>query len=97
MSKNDLTLKLLPFVVVLLLGVGVFQPEETLLQTVHAQSAQFDHITIVSALYLHQGLEGLLLLDKRNGNVWFMPRRNTSYDDPQFLLRVPFEKLDPLP
>ena len=67
------------------------------IETVHAQAARFDHITIVSSLFLYDGERGLLLLDKRNGNVWFMPQRDKAYGDPSFILRVPFEQLDQQP
>jgi len=97
MTKNDCTLRLLLLLIALFLGVKTFQPDWIPIQTAHAQTAQFDHITVVSALFLHQGQQGLLLLDKRNGNVWFMPRKDGSYDDPQFLFRVAFEKLDRQP
>ena len=100
MTKNVSRVTLVLFLILFLMGAGAFRPDGTLVQTVHAQDARFDHITIVSPLYLHQGQEGLLLLDKRNGNVWFMPRKNQSqgsYDNPRFLFRVPFEQLDSQP
>lgn len=95
-TKNDWTVKLLLYLILFLMGVGAFRPDGTLVQTVHAQGSRFDHVTIVSPVYLHQGQEGLLLLDRRNGNVWFMPRKiqsQGSYDNPRFLFRVPFEQL----
>jgi len=97
MTKNDWTLRLLLLLIALFLGVRAFQPDAMPMQTVHAQTAQFDHINVVSPLFLYQGQQGLLLLDKRNGNVWFMPRKDAAYGDPQFILRVPFEKLDKQP
>jgi hypothetical protein len=62
--------------------------------TASAQAARFDYVTIVSPVYLYRGQRGLLLLDRRNGNVWFMPEKDGAYQDPSFVLRVPFEKLD---
>ena len=41
-----------------------------------------------------------LLLDKRNGNVWFIPKGddiNISFRDPAFVVRIPLEKLDQAP
>src|SRR5678815_1639321 len=97
MTKNDWTLRLLLLLIVLFLGVRAFQPDAIPSQTVHAQSAQFDHVMVISTLFLYKGQQGLLLLDKRNGNVWFMPRQDAEIGDPQFILRVPFEKLDKQP
>ena len=95
--QNDWTLKSLLFLIVLLLGVIAFQGYPAAIETVHAQTAKFDHVEVVSPLFLHGGERGLLLLDKRNGNVWFMPQQDGSYADPRFLLRVPFERLDSQP
>ena len=94
MLRNDLILKVLLFLIALFLGMQTVRYGAAPIQTVQAQAAQFDHINVISALFLHQGEQGLLLLDKRNGNVWFMPRKDASYGDPRLLLRVPFEKLD---
>lgn len=97
MINNDSKLRALLVAVVLLLAVIAFRPGASLVPTAYAQTAQFDHVTIVAPLFLHRGEQGILLLDKRNGNVWFMPRRSGSYADPQFLVRLPFEKLDQQP
>lgn len=94
MLRTDWTAKILLVLIALLLGIQTFRPGALSVQTVHAQAAQFDHINVISAVFLYQGQQGLLLLDKRNGNVWFMPRKDTTFGDPQLLLRVPFEKLD---
>jgi len=97
MVNNDWTLKSLLLLIVLLLGVIAFRVDPPTIETVHAQTAKFEHVTVVSPLFLYKGARGLLLLDKRNGNVWFMPQEDGSYDDPRFLLRVPFEQLDRQP
>ena len=97
MFNNDRIVKGLLFLIVLLLAIVAFQPYVVPIETVHAQTARFDHVTVVSALFLHGGDRGLLLLDRRNGNVWFMPSRGETYRDPVFLVRVPFEKLDRQP
>ena len=97
MTNNDRTVKGLLLLIVLLLAVIALRPYVTPIETVHAQTARFDHVTVVSALFLHGGDRGLLLLDRRNGNVWFMPSRDEKYLDPVFLVRVPFEKLDRQP
>lgn len=97
MINNDWMLKSLLLLIVLLLGMIALQSYAPTIETVHAQTAKFDHVTVVSPLFLHKGERGLLLLDKRNGNVWFMPQKDGSYTDPQFFLRVPFEQLDRQP
>ena len=59
--------------------------------------ARFDHVVIVATTFLYKGQQGLLVLDKRNANVWFIPKANDQFKDPVFVLRVPFEKLDQAP
>jgi hypothetical protein len=41
----------------------------------------------------------VLLLDKRNGNVWFLGKQTSgnmksSFGDPEFVAHVPLEKVD---
>ena len=66
-----------------------------------ADSAKFDHLHIVSPLFLYKGQQGLLVMDKRNGNIWFMGRQsdelNVKYNDPVLVTKIPFEKLDQAP
>ena len=66
-----------------------------------AADVRFDHIYIVSAVYLFKGAQGVLVLDKRNGNVWFIARgrdfSTITYDNPELVTRIPFEKLDTVP
>lgn len=69
MLKNESMSKLLLLSIVVLLGVIALRIDSPVIETVHAQTAQFDHVTIVSPLFLHNGEQGLLLLDKRNANV----------------------------
>jgi hypothetical protein len=67
---------------------------------VAADSGRFDSIMIVSVGFLYQGNQGVLLLDKRNGNVWFIGRGNEAnmpFKDPVYLARLPLEKLDHAP
>ena len=58
-------------------------------------------IALVATSFVFGGNTGLLTLDKRNGNVWFIPRgqdmEKTWFKEPVFLIRVPFEKLDQPP
>src|SRR5438045_7461968 len=70
-------------------------------QPVYADSSRFDHVQVIATSFVFGGNTGLLALDKRNGNVWFLPRgqdmQKTWFKDPVFLIRVPFEKLDQPP
>jgi hypothetical protein len=62
-----------------------------------ADVARFDYIYVVSPAYVHQGRQGILILDKRNGNVWFIPKGdniNISFRDPVFVVRLPLEKVE---
>ena len=62
-----------------------------------AQSARFDHVSIVAPVFLYKGEQGLLVLDRRNANVWFISRRQDTFANPVFVVRLPFEKLDQAP
>lgn len=94
--KNDITTKMLLLAIVLLLAVVAIRPY---LEPAHvsADSARFDHVFIASSQFLYKGEQGLLVMDKRNANVWFLGRTNNGFKDPVFLIRLPFEKLDEAP
>ncbi|MBI4889750.1 MAG: hypothetical protein HY821_03930 [Acidobacteria bacterium] len=65
----------------------------------HAES-RFDYVQVLSTSWMRNGRPGILLMDRRNGNVWHMATqsdRGPGLGDPQFILRVPFEKLDQTP
>ena len=64
-----------------------------------AQSSRFDHVYVVSPSIGYKGQMGLLVMDRRNGNVWFIPKsvKAELYLEPLFLIRVPLEKLDQAP
>ena len=51
----------------------------------------------MSAGFLYKGQQGLLVLDKCNGNVWFYPKVNDAFHDPVFVMRMQFEKMDQEP
>jgi hypothetical protein len=63
-----------------------------------ADASRFDHVSIIAPVFLYKGQQGLLLLDKRNGNVWFAGRSSDQmvlkYGDPVVLTQLPLEKLD---
>ncbi len=92
--KSDVALKLILLVIAFFLGWLALRPLFEPAVQVQAQSARFDHVAIVSTVFLYKGRQGLLLADKRNGNVWFMPRVDEVYQDPVFILRLQLEKLD---
>ena len=55
MINNDWMLKSLLFLIVLLLGMIALQSHPPTIETGHAQTAKFDHVTVVSPLFLHRG------------------------------------------
>ena len=62
-----------------------------------AQTPRFDYIYIISPVYLYQGRQGILLMDKRNGNVWFFGKsddQTLSFLDPVLVVKLPFDKID---
>ena len=93
----DRTLKVLLLAIVLLLGLDALKPWLRPPPPVLAQGARFDHVLIVSTMFLYKGQQGLLVLDQRNANVWFIPKVEDKFLDPVFVVRVPFEKLDQAP
>jgi len=93
----DTTLKVILLVIALFLGVIAIRPFFAPETTVLAQAARFDHVMIVATTFLYKGGQGLLVLDRRNGNVWFIPRMADGFQDPVFVIRMPFEKLDQVP
>ncbi len=98
MYRSDPTLKVILLVIAVLLAVIALRPLVNPEVKAQAQSARFDHVTIVATTFLYKGQQGLLLMDRRNANVWFMARTTdqagTQFAAPVFLLRVPFDKLD---
>jgi len=101
MSRTD-KLLIITFVVVGLIGaVEVFRrPHLRPDASVLADSGRFDYVNVISSMFLYQGNQGVLLMDKRNGNVWFIPKGNEmtiTFRDPVFVTRLPLEKLDQAP
>src|SRR3954465_6002938 len=97
MHKPDRFLNAILMAIVLLLGMIALRPFLDPDGKVLAQSAKFDHVTIVAAGFLYKGQQGLLVLDRRNANIWFFPKVNEQFRDPVLVLRLPFEKMDHLP
>jgi hypothetical protein len=91
-------IKSMLLVIAVFLGMIALRPYLSPDRVVKADSGRFDYVQIISAQFLYNGAQGVLLLDKRNGNVWFT-QRNTdnmrvAFQDPVFVLRVPLEKMD---
>ena len=100
MKSLDWMLRLLLLTIALSLGAIAVRPYVHPEQTALAFEGKFDHVTIVSPMFLHKGNQGVLLLDKRNGNVWFISKGDDvdlSFRDPVFMARLPLEKLDQVP
>jgi hypothetical protein len=92
--RTDIFTRVILLAIAVLLGVIALHPLFDPGITAQAQGAKFDHVVVVSAVFLYHGRQGLLLADKRNGNIWFMPRVDEKYIDPVFVMRLELEKLD---
>jgi hypothetical protein len=97
--RIDWTLRLILLTIALSLAVIAVSQFIYPSRAVLAQPARFDHVAIISPTFLYNGAQGLLLMDKRNGKIWFMPKGNSPSSppfssDPTYILRIPFEKLD---
>jgi hypothetical protein len=101
MNKFQRTLIVILLAITGLLAVLVLRLTVEPAATVSAQSARFDHVMIASTAFLYKGQQGMLVLDKRNGNVWFFPKANGGFQetfrDPIFVMRLQFEKIDQSP
>ena len=96
-DRGDKTTSLTLIAIAIFLGTIALRPFVEPTATVLAQPARFDHVMIASAGFLYKGTQGMLTLDKRNGNVWFFPRGNEGFQDPVFVMRMEFEKIDRTP
>jgi hypothetical protein len=94
MQNSDWTTKAILLLIAVFLGVLALRPVIQPSATVLAQPARFDHVMIASTSFLYKGFPGMLVMDKRNGNVWFYQRANESFKDPVFVIRLEFEKID---
>jgi len=100
MQKPDWFVKLALALTLLLLGMIAARPFFLAEVKVSADTGQFDYVTIISAGFLYQGNQGVLLLDRRNGNVWFIGKGSgmeISFKDPIFVVRLPLEKMNQTP
>lgn len=97
MLKTDWTLKGILMAIALFLGMIALRPLVNPSTEVLAQSSRFDHVYIVSPVFLYKGQQGLLVMDRRNANVWFIPKVNDKFESAVFVMRLPFDKLDQAP
>lgn len=100
MNRPDWMLRVLLLAIGLSLGVIAIRPYVHPEQTALAFTGKFDYVTIVSPMYQYKGITGVLLLDTRNGNVWFIGRGDEAaltFRDPVFVVRLPLEKIDQAP
>ena len=85
-------------VIAFLLGVIALNLQLSRPAPVYADSGRFDYVQIVATPFVYNGSQGVLVMDRRNGNVWFIPKvqdmKKVSFADPVFVVRVPLEKLD---
>jgi len=94
MLRTDWSLKAILAIIAVFLGILALRPMVQPGATVLAQSARFEHVEIISPVFLYKGNQGVLVMDQRNGKFWFFPRVNEQYQAPVFIVRLPFEKLD---
>jgi hypothetical protein len=99
MDGSGRIVKLLLTIIAVLLGMIVARSYLVPEMVVAADSGRFDYLNVVSPAYIYNGRQGVLLLDKRNGNVWFLEKSTAdnmkvSFSDPIFVTHVPLEKID---
>jgi hypothetical protein len=84
---------LIGFVVLAIVAVQAYAPPSR----AYADPRRFDYASVLSPAYVYRGNYGVLLLDNRNGNVWFFGKTNdfdVTFHDPVLITRLPLEKLD---
>ena len=90
--------KLVLWLIAVFLGIIALRLLYSPPTTVSADSPKYDHVSIVAPVFLYKGQQGLLLMDKRNGNIWFIGRGSDQltlkYGDPVFVTQIPLDKLD---
>ncbi len=97
MNRPSWSVHLLLLVIAVFLGMIAVRPYIHPEQTVLAFQGKYYHVDIVSPLFLFKGKQGVLMWDKRNGNIWFVGRgdaQGLTFVDPVFIARLPLERLD---
>ncbi len=89
------------WLIALFLGLIILHPVLGPEARVSANSLSFDHVYIIAPVFLYKGHQGILLMDRRNANIWFLAKGNDAltlkYSDPVFVTQLPLEKLDHAP
>ena len=89
------------WLIALSLGFMALRPVYSPGTKVSAESLRFDHVYIIAPVFLYKGHQGILLMDRRNGNIWFLAKGNDAltlkYGDPVFITQLPLDKLDHVP
>jgi|SRR5947199_5440060 hypothetical protein len=99
MASTERLLKAILTISALILGLVALQAFRGG-SIVSAASGRYDYVSIISPMFVYKGVQGVLLLDSRNGNIWFVPKGNdfnVSFKDPVFVIRLPLDKLDSAP
>ena len=97
MQKTDWTLKAILLVIAIATTTIALRPLAQPPSRVFAQPPTYDHVFIASTAFLYKSQQGMLILDKRNANVWFFPKATEGFLDPVFLMQLPFHKIDQPP
>jgi hypothetical protein len=101
MKQTNRTLTAMLGTIAVLLGLIALELYLGRAPKVYADTGRFDYVHVLGTSFIYNGSPGVLLLDKRNGNVWFIPRgqdmKQSWFKDPVFVIRVPLEKLDEQP
>jgi hypothetical protein len=84
--------------IAIFLGIIAFELWPGHPDRVYADSGRFDYVQVIATSFLYKGAQGVLILDKRNGNLWFIAKGQDMdkawFDDPVFVMKTPLEKLD---
>lgn len=97
---RDSLLTLLPLMMAAIIAILALQLSFRPDVVASADSGRFDYVYVISPMFLYQGNQGVLLLDKRYGDVWLFARgndMNISFREPLFVTRLPLGKLDQPP
>jgi len=95
MRRTDWSLRAILMAIAVFLGMIALRPLWNPSIEAKAQSARFEHVQVVATTFLYKGQQGLLVLDRRNANVWFIPKVSDQFQTPVFVVKLPFDKLEP--
>ena len=85
-------------IIAIFLGIIALELWPLRQERVYADSGRFDYVQIITTSFLYKGAQGVLILDKRNGNLWFIGKGQDMdkawFHDPVFIMKTPLDKLD---